>query len=58
MLRCGLEENNFKAVRELPKVKVEAAARIEPAIYSDNCVSLMSGERRITRTELENADTR
>jgi hypothetical protein len=91
----SLEENNFKALRDLPKVKVEAATRVVrqgdrfvlttslhnvsgrpalmvrvkavrektgdrilPAIYSDNYVALMPGERRTIRTELENADTR
>jgi hypothetical protein len=86
---------NLKAIRTLPKVKVEAASktarqggrwlistelrntgdqpalmvrvkavreksgdRILPAIYSDNYVALMPGERRTIRTELENADTR
>jgi hypothetical protein len=91
----GVEENNFKAIRELPKVKLETATKIErqanrwvlttelrnnssqpalmvrvkavreksgdrilPAIYGDNYVALMPGERRTIRTELENADTR
>jgi hypothetical protein len=96
----GLEETpalgyNLKAIRSLPKVKVEAATkiarqgsrwamvtelhntsaqpalmvrvkavreksgdRILPAIYSDNYVALMPGERRTIRTELEDADTR
>jgi len=86
---------NLKAIRTLPKVKVETASkiaqqgsrwlistelrntgdqpalmvrvkavreksgdRILPAIYSDNYVALMPGERRTIRTELENADTR
>ena len=86
---------NLKAIRTLPKVKVEAATkiarqgsrwsiatelrntsaqpalmvrvkavreksgdRILPAIYSDNYVALMPGERRTIRTELEDADTR
>src|SRR5271157_1251991 len=86
---------NLKAIRSLPKVKVEAATkiarqgsrwtmatelrntsaqpalmvrvkavreksgdRILPAIYSDNYVALMPGERRTIRTELEDADTR
>jgi hypothetical protein len=91
----GLEEANFKAIRDLPKVKLEATTRTErqganwvlttelhnpsaqpalmvrlkavreksgdrilPAIYSDNYVALMPGERRTIRTEMANADTR
>jgi Exo-beta-D-glucosaminidase Ig-fold domain/Glycosyl hydrolases family 2/F5/8 type C domain/Glycosyl hydrolases family 2, sugar binding domain len=91
----GLEEGNYRAIRQLPKVKLEAATRVErrasrwvltteldntsrqpalmvrvkavreksgdrilPAIYSDNYVALMPGERRVIRTEMENADTR
>ena len=86
---------NLTAIRQLPKVKVEAATkvvrqggqwflttelsnptktpalmvrvkavrstsgdRILPAIYSDNYVPLMPGEKRTITTELENADTR
>jgi len=41
-----------KAVRE------KSGDRILPAIFSDNYVALMPGERRTIRTELENADTR
>jgi hypothetical protein len=41
-----------KAVRE------QSGDRILPAIYSDNYVALMPGERRTIRTELANADTR
>jgi len=41
-----------KAVRE------KSGDRILPAIYSDNYVALMPGERRTIRTELEEADTR
>jgi len=91
----GTEEYNFKAIRELPAVKVTATVKTErkgsrwvlsaelrntssqpalmvrvkavreksgdrilPAIYSDNYIALMPGERRTIRTELENADTR
>ncbi len=91
----GVEEGNYKALRELPKVKLEVATareqlgnrwqlttevhnvsnhpallvrlkvvreksgdRILPALYSDNYVSLMPGERRTLRVEVENADTR
>jgi hypothetical protein len=42
----------LKAVRE------KSGDRILPAIYSDNYVALMPGERRTFRTELANADTR
>ena len=42
----------LKAVRE------KSGDRILPAIYSDNYVALMPGERRTIVTELENADTR
>jgi hypothetical protein len=91
----GLEEYNYKALRDLPKAKVEAVThaerqggrwlltttvhnpgitpalmvklkavreksgdRILPAIYSDNYIALMPGERRTVRTELADADTR
>jgi hypothetical protein len=86
---------NLKAIRSLPKVKVNAATKVEqkgdrwflttelenptktpalmvrvkavrersgdrilPALYDDNYVALMPGEKRTIRTELENADTR
>jgi hypothetical protein len=91
----GVEENNFQALRKLPKVDLEAITRMDPqggrwfvttelhnvsshpallvqlkvvrgksgdrilpAIYSDNFVALMPGERRIIQIELEDADTR
>jgi hypothetical protein len=91
----GLEEGNHRAIRELPKVNLEASTRVErkdsrwqlttelynpsdhpalmvrlkavreksgdrilPAIFSDNYVALMPGERRTLRTELAHADTR
>jgi hypothetical protein len=91
----GLEEYNFKAIRDLPKVEVQSSVKVErkgpqwilttdllnassapalmvrvkairetsgdrilPAIYSDNYVALMPGERRTVRTELADADTR
>ncbi len=41
-----------KAVRE------KSGDRILPAIYSDNYVALMPGEKRTITTELEDADTR
>jgi hypothetical protein len=41
-----------KAVRE------KSGDRILPALYDDNYVALMPGEKRTIRTELENADTR
>jgi hypothetical protein len=91
----GPAEGNYRAIRQLPKVNLEAATRLErqesrwlittelhnssnqpalmvrlkavrektgdrilPAIYSDNYIALMPGERRTLRTELEHADTR
>ena len=91
----GPAEGNYRAIRQLPKVKLEASTdvtrqdsrwqlttelhnsserpalmvrlkavrdksgdRILPAIYSDNYIALMPGERRTIRTELEHADTR
>ena len=91
----GTEEGNYRALRELPKVKLEAATRVEfqvlgwrmttelhnvsqspalmvrlkavreksgdrilPAIYSDNYVALMPGERRTIVTEVQHADAR
>ena len=41
-----------KAVRE------KSGDRILPALYSDNYIALMPGEKRTIQTELENADTR
>ena len=43
---------HLKAVRE------KSGDRILPALYSDNYVALMPGERRTIRTELLDADTR
>ena len=91
----GPSEDNYRAIRQLPKVNLEAATRAErqdhrwqlttelhnssnqpalmvrlkavrektgdrilPAIYSDNYLALMPGERQTIRTELEHADTR
>jgi hypothetical protein len=91
----GLDENNYRAIRELPKAQVRATTttqqqgnlwrlttqlqnasaypalmvrlkaireksgdRILPAIYSDNYIALMPGERRTITTELNHADTR
>jgi hypothetical protein len=91
----GTEDNNFQAIRALPKVNLEETThvvqqggkwllttelhnpsaqpalmvrlkvvrdktgdRILPAIYSDNYIALMPGERRTITTELQNADTR
>ena len=90
-----MEENNFQALRKLPKTDLEAKTRMDsqggrwfvttevhnvsrdpallvrlkvvreksgnrilPAIYSDNFVALMPGERRVIRIELADADTR
>ena len=91
----GLEEYNFKAIRDLPKVNVTASVKVErqgarwilttelkntsnqpalmvrvkavreksgdrilPALYSENYVALMPGERRSIRAEVADADTR
>jgi hypothetical protein len=91
----GHDEGNYRAIRELPKVKLEAATtvtrqndtwmlstevhnptatpalmvrlkavretagdRILPAIYSDNYINVMPGEKRTVTTELAHADTR
>jgi hypothetical protein len=91
----GPSEGNYRAIRQLPKVNLEASTnvarqdshwqlttelhnpsgepalmvrlkavreksgdRILPAIYSDNYIALMPGERRTIRTDLEHADTR
>jgi hypothetical protein len=91
----GREEGNYRAIRQLPRVNLEAATRADrqgnrwqlttklhnpssqpalmirlkavreksgdrilPAIYSDNYIALMPGERRTIQTELEHADTR
>ncbi len=91
----GVQEYDFRAIRDLPKVNLEAVTRVEqqgsrwvlttelrnpaaqpalavrlkavreksgdrilPALYADNYITLMPGERRTIRTELENADTR
>ena len=91
----GPTEDNYRAIRQLPKVTLEASTRVArqgnrwqlttelrnpsdqpalmvrlkavreksgdrilPAIYSDNYIALMPGERRTIRTELEHADTR
>jgi len=39
-------------------VRKKSGDRILPAIYNDNYVALMPGEKRIIHTELEDADTR
>ncbi|HEV2464498.1 MAG TPA: discoidin domain-containing protein [Acidobacteriaceae bacterium] len=91
----GLQEDDYRAIRTLPKAQVRATTsaaqqgnvwtlttqlentstspalmvrlkaireqsgdRILPAIYSDNYVTLMPGERRTITTELKQADTR
>jgi hypothetical protein len=91
----GTEENNYTALRSLPKVSLGAMTRVEkqgsrwilkteisniskhpalmvhlkavrsksadrilPALYSDNYVSLMPGEKRTIRIQIEDADTR
>jgi hypothetical protein len=42
----------------LKVVREKSGDRILPAIYTDNYISLMPGERRAIRTELNHADTR
>jgi hypothetical protein len=91
----SVEEGNYRAIRTLPKVRLQAGTtserqgaiwrlrtevsnptsnpalmvrlkavrektrdRILPAIYSDNYIELMPGERRVIETELNHADTR
>ena len=39
-------------------VRAKTGDRILPALYSDNYVALLPGERRVIRTELQSADTR
>ena len=43
---------------KLKVVREKTGDRILPALYSDNYVSLMPGERRTLRVEVDNADTR
>ena len=43
---------------QLKAVREKSGDRILPAIFSDNFVALMPGERRSIRTELEGADAR
>ena len=91
----GTEEDNFRAIRGMPKVKLDAATKVErdgrrwhlttelhnssstpalmvrvkavrettgdrilPAIYSDNYVALMPGERQTITIDLDDSDTR
>jgi hypothetical protein len=91
----GTEEENYRALRDLPKVKLDATTRVTrqgnrwmltaevsnpskspalmirlkavrektgdrilPALYSDNYIALMPGERRTVTIELGDADTR
>jgi hypothetical protein len=91
----GLEEGNYRELRNLPRVNLKCKTQIEhignrwhlsarlsnpsehpalmvrlkvireksrdrilPVLYSDNYVSLMPGEQRSIRMELEQADTR
>ncbi|HUJ44934.1 MAG TPA: discoidin domain-containing protein [Opitutaceae bacterium] len=42
----------------LKTVRATSGDRILPVFYSDNYVTLLPGERRLLRTELEDADTR
>jgi hypothetical protein len=91
----GTEENDYTALRTLPKVSLKATTRAEkkggqwmlktelvnatkhpalmvhlkavrsksgdrilPALYSDNYISLMPGEKRTIKIQIEDADTR
>jgi len=91
----GLKEGDFRAIRELPKVRLETTTHVEgranrwlmttelrnasdqpalmvrlkavreksgdrilPALFSDNYVALMPGERRTIQTEVDHPDTR
>jgi hypothetical protein len=91
----GVEESNFRALRTIPKVQLEATTTVEqkngqwllttelrnqgpapalmvrakavrensgdrilPAIYRDNYIALMPGEKKRITTQLEDADTR
>jgi len=54
-------QNNSKhpaLMIRLKAVRSRSGDRILPVFYSDNYVTLMPGESRSIRTELENADTR
>ncbi len=42
----------------LKAVRAKSGDRVLPALYSDNYLALMPGERRTIRTELDDADTR
>lgn len=42
----------------LKAVRATSGDRILPALYSDNYIALMPGEKKTIRTELENADAR
>jgi hypothetical protein len=42
----------------LKVVRAKSGDRVLPALFSDNYVALMPGERRTIRTEVEDADTR
>jgi hypothetical protein len=39
-------------------VREKTGDPIQPALYDDNYIALMPGERKTIRVELENADTR
>jgi hypothetical protein len=54
-------ENRSKAPALLVRLKAvreKSRDRILPALYDDNYITLMPGEKRILRTELDPADTR
>jgi hypothetical protein len=61
----GAAEGDFRALRDLKKVKLEVATRAErrgdrvlPALWSDGYVSLMPGEGRTITVEVEARDAR
>jgi hypothetical protein len=43
---------------KLKVVRDKSGDRILPAIYSDNYIAVMPGEKRTVHTEVANADTR
>jgi len=59
LLTDGIKESRHPAVMiHLNAVRGRSGDRILPALYSDNYVSLMPGERKQIRIQIEDADTR
>lgn len=48
----------YRQVVRVKAVREKTGDRILPALYSDNNVTLMPGERQAIHTKLANADTR